>query len=149
MSQLTPTKFVHPYIKLEVLFDEDDKQKWFVGVVTKVHKYGSSYVECDIKYADGERGYYVKFYDHDYTRTNEYESYSTVDAWRFTPSYNSIVTTLTKEKKKKSIVRKAFILAFMVFLWMYMSTYIYDGTMRNTMYNMIDHLKNKICCIYW
>ena len=89
----SPSKFVHPYMKLEVLFDDKGEMKWYRGIVNEVHLYGKSYVDCDITYSDGENIKNARFHDGDHTITMD-TSFISDYAWRFTPSINAIVSTI-------------------------------------------------------
>jgi hypothetical protein len=77
MSQsesVSVTKFVKPGCIIEAQYidnnDDDDRKRWYVGSVVKVHEYGKddygNFVRCNVMYDDGEFVKDEMFYDDDY-----------------------------------------------------------------------------------
>ena len=95
---IQPSTFVCPGEKIEAVFLDDDKKKWYKGTVVKVNKYSEDkygrYVECKVEYEDGEVVDDARFYDCDF---NDSES---SDAWRFTPTLTRVIEALDETKRE-------------------------------------------------
>ena len=119
---VNPSQFVLGQ-RVEAIFLEEDKPKWYKGVVKSVGHFGEdnhgTYAECVVEYEDGEVIDDARFYDCDY------ENEESLDSWRYSSSLNEVLEALNdvkgdieelqKRTEKKSsfpyICRIAFIMA--------------------------------------
>jgi hypothetical protein len=102
---ISPSSYVKSGELIKAMFIDDDtfsNMKWYNGKVTRVHRRGRNdygkYVECNIRYEDGEFAKKTRLYDRDFC------SDASMDAWMFSsPAFTSLIKDLeanTKESKK-------------------------------------------------
>ena len=125
-KMVNPSQFVQGQA-IEVIFLEDDKPRWYKGLVKGVDHYGEdnngTYVECKVEYEDGEVVDDARFYDCDY------DNDESLDSWRFSSSMNDVLESLneikndieelqnkTKRKNIPVLVKLAFFIATGVLL---------------------------------
>jgi hypothetical protein len=92
---IQPVKFIKAGTELEVRFlDEDDKLKWYKGVVQRVNHFGEddygSYVSCSVLYEDGEKVSDACFYNKDFDEDNS------LDSWRFAGNISLLISFMIK-----------------------------------------------------
>lgn len=92
---IQPVKFIKGGTELEVRFlDEDDKLKWYKGVVQTVNHFGEddygSYVSCSVLYEDGEKVPDACFYNKDFDEDNS------LDSWRFAGNISLLISFMMK-----------------------------------------------------
>jgi hypothetical protein len=94
-DNIKPSKFVVGQ-SVDVVFLEDDKSKWYKGLVKNVNHYGEdnngTYVECKVEYEDGDIVDDARFYDCDF------ENDDSLDSWRFSSSLNDVLEALDEVK---------------------------------------------------
>lgn len=90
-QSISMSDYVKKGVNIEALYDDpvnDGEKKWFIGVITKVHKHGKDdcgkYVECDVLYDDDEKVENWRFYDDEYGDDN----------WRFSSHLTPLVQSL-------------------------------------------------------
>jgi hypothetical protein len=143
-DNIQPSQFVMGQ-PVEVVFLEDDKPKWYKGLVQSVDHSGEdnngTYVECKVEYEDGEVVDDARFYDCDF------ENDESLDSWRFASSLNDVLEALDEVKGDIEFLRKQSERRPPIPLFVKLAFFIATGALMKAAYMYCQEESERSCRI--